>query len=145
MGIKNLFYTPPISTRETGLAMVRIFLGVFMIYHGWEVFDKTKMNEYTKWMIDMHLFAPSFFAYLGKTIELVAGIFILIGLFTRVVVIPLALTMAFICFAIGKGRIFTEEQYPFLFLLLSVLYFFTGPGKWSLDSILFSTQKETFK
>lgn len=145
MRFSSLLYPNHPSYREAGLGIVRIFMGAFMVYHGWEVFDTNKMNEYTKWMIDMKLFAPSFSSYLGKTIELVTGIFLVAGLFTRVMVVPLALTMMFICFAIGKGRIFMEEQHPFLFVLLSVLFFFTGPGKWSLDYVLFNTRKQKVK
>jgi uncharacterized membrane protein YphA (DoxX/SURF4 family) len=137
MILKNLLQPTHTSYRETGLGIVRIFLGAFMVYHGWEVFDQTKMNEYSKWMLDIKLNAPSFMAYLGKSIELVTGIFIVVGLFTRIAVIPLGLTMIFICFFIGKGRIFMEEQHPFLFVLLSVLFFFTGPGKWSIDKFIF--------
>ena len=80
-----------------------------MVYHGWEIFEHDKMSEYSKWMNDLNLYAPSFMPYLGKGIELVAGMLILLGLFTRIVVIPLAFTMLFICFFIGQGRIFMEE------------------------------------
>lgn len=132
---KQLYTTSP-TLRDTGLGIVRIVLAIFMIYHGWEVFDKTKMNEYTKWMIDMKLFAPAFMTYLGKTIELIAGICLLIGWLTRIVVIPLAFTMLFISFVLGQGRIFVEEQHPFLFVLFCVLYFFTGAGRWSVDRSL---------
>ena len=145
MILKSLLLPTHPSHHETGLGIVRIFLGAFMIYHGWEVFDQGKMNEYTKWMVDMKLFAPSFMAYLGKTIELIAGIFLILGLLTRIVVIPLAFTMIFICFVLGKGRIFMEDQYPFLFILLCLLFFFTGSGKWSLDKILFSKLTENRK
>ena len=137
MNFKNLLDPYPLYG-GLGLGIIRIFTGIFMVYHGWEVFDEEKMNEYTKWMVDMKLYAPSFMAYLGKSIELVSGVLIVLGLFTRIAVIPLAITMLFICFAIGKGRIFMEEQYPFLFVLLSFLFFFNGPGKWSMDKLFFS-------
>ena len=61
----------------------------------------------------------------------------MLGLFTRLAIIPLAITMAIISFGIGKGRIFMEDQHPFLFILLAFVFFFTGPGKWSLDYLLF--------
>ena len=108
-----------------------------MIYHGWEIFEQTKMNEYSKWMIDLKLFYPFFMAYLGKAVELVAGLLLLVGLFTRIAVIPLGLVMLFICFVIGNGRIFMEEQHPFLFVLLSLFFFLAGPGRWSLDKLIF--------
>lgn len=140
MLLRNQLFGVSQSRRETGLGIVRIFFGVFMIYHGWEVFDRTKMNEYTKWMVDLKLYAPAFMAYLGKSIELAAGVFLTIGLFTRIAVIPLGFTMLFICFVLGEGRIFMQEQYPFLFVLLSVLFFLTGPGRWSIDSGLFNKE-----
>ena len=130
---------------DIGVGIVRIITGLFMVYHGLEVFDENKMNEYAKWMLDMKLYAPSFMAYLGKGLELVCGFFIVLGLFTRIALIPLAITMGFICFAIGKGRIFMEDQHPFLFVLLSFLFFFTGPGKWSLDKFFFSSQNKAIK
>jgi putative oxidoreductase len=132
---KLLFDSNPLY-RETGLGIVRIFFGAFMVYHGWEIFDQTKMNEYSKWMNDLKLSSPAFMSYLGKGIELIAGVFVLAGLFTRIAVIPLAITMLFICFFIGEGRIFMEEQHPFMFVLLSLLFFFTGPGRWSLDKVV---------
>lgn len=144
MIIKNILSSNPYYP-DIGLGIVRIFTGVFMVYHGWEVFDEEKMKEYAKWMGDIKLIAPSFMGYLGKSIELISGILIALGLFTRIAIIPLAITMLFICFVIGKGRIFMEEQYPFLFVLLSVLFFFTGPGKWSMDKIFFSTQNKAIR
>lgn len=134
---RNLFSPDPLYP-DFGLGIVRFFIGSFMVYHGWEVFDTVKMNEYVKWMSDIKLSSPSFMPYLGKTIELVTGIFLALGLFTRIAVIPLAITMGFICFALGEGRIFMEEQYPFLFVLFSFLFFFTGPGSWSMDRLFFS-------
>ena len=112
-----------------------------MVYHGFEVFDNAKMNEYTKWMSDLHFSFPDLMAYLGKGTEFVSGIFLTLGLFTRLAVIPLAITMIIICFGIGKGRIFMEDQHPFLFVLLAFLFFFSGPGKWSLDNVFFGKQK----
>jgi putative oxidoreductase len=33
----------------------------------------------------------------------------------------------------GEGKIFTDSQHPFLFALLAAVFFFNGPGPWSLD------------
>src|SRR5688572_7741804 len=137
------FLSPRGLWQNSGIAMIRIILGVFMIYHGWEVFDPGKMNEYSKWLTDIKFPSPRLLAYLGKAIELISGILITVGLFTRLAIIPLAVTMAIICFGIGKGRIFMEDQHPFLFILLAFVFFFTGPGKWSLDYLLFERKSQT--
>jgi putative oxidoreductase len=36
---------------------------------------------------------------------------------------------------VGHGRFWYEDQHPFLFALFGVLFFFTGPGAWSLDAL----------
>jgi len=108
-----------------------------MIYHGWEIFDKEPITTYTGWLTDRNFPSPEFFAYLGKATELTGGILLTIGLFTRLITLPLMCVMLFIAFELGHGKIFYEDQYPFLFFLFFVLFFFTGPGKWSLDAKVF--------
>jgi uncharacterized membrane protein YphA (DoxX/SURF4 family) len=122
---------------DGGLALGRMVVGLFMIYHGWEVFDDSKMTEYTNWLTELRFPAPATMAYLGKAAELVSGILLFLGLFTRAAAVVLALTMIFICFGMGKGRIFMEDQHPFLFVILAFVFFFTGPGQWSVDRLLF--------
>jgi putative oxidoreductase len=75
--------------------------------------------------------------YAGKATELIAGIFLLLGLFTRVAAIILAFTLGYIAFFVGHGKVWYEDQHPFLFVLLFIVIFFTGAGRYSLDNILF--------
>ena len=124
------------SWQQSGLALIRIIAGVLMVYHGWEIFNQSKMDEYLKWDIIKSLPAPVFFVYLGKVLELVSGICFVLGLFTRAAAVLMAVTMLFICFYIGKGRFYYADQHPFLFALLALVFFFTGPVKWSLDQLI---------
>jgi putative oxidoreductase len=124
--------------QSRGLAAIRIIIGLFMIYHGWETFERGKIIEYTTWDVFKHLSSPSFPVYLGKIAELVSGSLLLLGLFTRLAAILLAGTMLYISFFIGHGKIWYEDQYPFLFALLALVFFITGPGAWSLDRKFFS-------
>jgi putative oxidoreductase len=133
---KKLFSPAPISQNGI-IGFLRIIIGIFMIYHGWEVFDKEPIARYSGWLIDRNFPAPEFFAYLGKATELAGGILLTLGLFTRIATIPLMSVMLFIIFVLSEGKIFYEDQHPFLFFLFFVLFFFTGPGKWSLDSRIF--------
>ena len=43
-----LFSTRP-WWRENGLTLLRLIVGFFMIYHGYEVFDVEKMKGYLDW------------------------------------------------------------------------------------------------
>ncbi len=122
---------------ETGLAILRIVVGLLMAYHGWEIFDRPTMEPYLTWDVIKSLPAPETMLYIGKGLELVTGICFTLGLFTRPAAIFMAIDMLFICFFIGKGRFYYEDQHPFLFALLAIVFFFTGPVKWSIDEKLF--------
>jgi putative oxidoreductase len=95
------------------------------------------MGGYGQWLSDLKFPLPQVAAYLGKGAELVGGILLTLGLFTRLAALVLAITMLLVCFGMGHGRIFTDDQHPFLFVLLAGLFFFTGAGKWSLDQFIF--------
>ncbi len=111
-----------------------------MAYHGLEVFDHSQIVEYSKWDTVKNLPAPLLIAYVGKGLELLTGVCFVLGFFTRLAALLMAIDMLFICFRIGNGKFWYEDQHPFLFVLLAVLFFFTGPGKWSIDSVVFKKQ-----
>ena len=75
--------------------------------------------------------------YLGKGAEFLAGVLLILGLFTRVAALIIIGTFAYITFFVGKGKFWMDDQYPFLFALLGLVFFIIGPGAWSLDGKLF--------
>jgi putative oxidoreductase len=121
--------------QDFGLTSVRVITGLFMVYHGWEVFDATKMNEYAQWDMFKNS-SGTFMVYLGKGAELVGGLMLTLGLFTRIGAIILFGTMAYIAFFIGHGKVWYEDQHPFMFVLLAIVFFVMGGGNWSLDKTL---------
>lgn len=120
------------------LVALRILLGIMMVYHGWEIFDTPMMDEYGKWMVDLHFPFPSIIAYLGKGTELLGGLLLTIGLFTRFASLALIITMSIVTFGIGNGRILMEDQHPFMFVVLGVLFLFLGAGDFSFDKRFFN-------
>jgi putative oxidoreductase len=122
---------------ETGLAVIRIVTGLLIIYHGLEIFQPEIMNMYLGWDAIKALPFPVFLTYFGKVIELVTGICITLGVFTRPAALLLSLNMLFICFYIGSGKFYYEDQHPFLFALIAMVYFFTGSVKFGLDNHFF--------
>ncbi|HEY0677913.1 MAG TPA: DoxX family protein [Chitinophagaceae bacterium] len=121
-----------------GLALVRIITGLLMVYHGWEVFDEAKMNEYATWDSFKSYSSPATMAYIGKVGELIAGVLLTLGLFTRLASIIIAGIMFYISVIMGNGKVWYDDQHPFLFVLLALVFFFTGGGRYSLDYVLFS-------
>ncbi|MBD2702376.1 DoxX family protein [Spirosoma sp. BT702] len=122
--------------REGGLMLTRVIVGLLLTYHGWEVFDPVQMNQYAAWDTFKESSSPSFMVYLGKGSELVAGILLTLGLLTRVAALLTIGTLLYITFFVGHGKFWYEDQHPFLFVLLAMVFFFTGPGRWSLDALL---------
>lgn len=138
--LRNSLGVGSINCQNKGMAIVRIVLGLLLIYHGQEVFNSKLMHEYGNW----EQFKGSgalLKVYVGKSAELVAGILLLLGLYTRLGSLITILTFLFITFFVGQGRFWYEDQHPFLFALFGLVFFIYGPGSWSLDERL-SKNKE---
>jgi putative oxidoreductase len=125
---------------SSGLLITRIILGSFLIYHGWEFFDQEKMKEYQQWETFTSSSGASL-VYAGKGAELVAGILFVLGLLTRIACLLTIGTMLYIAFVLGDGKVFSNDQHPVLFVLISIVFIFTGPGKYSLDHMIFDKNK----
>ncbi|MBS1597212.1 MAG: DoxX family protein [Bacteroidetes bacterium] len=138
--MKN-FLSPNPIWQQSGIGLLRIIVGGFMIYHGWEVFDAATMKGYAGWDNFKNSSMGLLLVYLGKTAELLAGVMLLLGCFTRVACVVLIVTMLYISLFLGHGKIWYEDQYPFLFVLLGFVFIFSGPGKWSVDRLLFGESK----
>jgi len=135
----NTFFSATPLWQNAGLTLIRFILGIFLIYHGLEIFDEAKMNEYITWDPFKNS-SGRFMVYAGKAAELCAGIFFVLGLFTRLASLIIIMTFLYISFFLGNGKIWYEDQHPFLFVLLALVFFFTGPGSFSLDKIIFRSR-----
>jgi putative oxidoreductase len=71
--------------------------------------------------------------YAGKSAELLSGIFLFAGFFTRLGAVIVVGTFLYITFFVGHGKFWYEDQHPFMFVLFGLLFIFTGPGAYSLD------------
>jgi putative oxidoreductase len=136
------FFSPLPFWRGNGLALIRIMVGGFLIYHGCEMFDTPAMNEYFKWDMFKNSSSAKLFVYGGKVAELTSGVLFTLGLFTRIACIILICTLGYIAFFVGHGKIWYEDQYPFLFVVIGFIFFFTGPGSFSLDSVIFKNKSD---
>jgi putative oxidoreductase len=134
----NKFFSASPYALNTGLLIVRVAIGMFLIYHGWEIFNNAKMNEYLTWDAFRYSSAGTFLVYAGKTAELIAGVLLFLGLFTRIAALLVIGALGYIVFNLGNGIIWNNDQHPFLFVLFGVLFLFTGPGTISMDHYLFN-------
>jgi len=120
------------KTLSFGLLLFRLCLGGLMIAnHGWVK------------IVNLEVLKTQFYDFLGLgsqislilaiTVEILCSILLIFGLYTRVVLIPLIITMLV---AIGTHgwQIFGEAELGFLYLIGFVFLFIVGPGDNSIDA-----------
>ena len=120
------------KTLSFGLLLFRLCLGGLMIAnHGWM---KIVNYEVLKTQfLDFLGLGSQISLILAITAEILCSILLIFGLYTRVVLIPLIVTMLV---AIGTHgwQIFGEAEMGFLYLLGFVFLFIVGPGDKSIDA-----------
>src|SRR5687768_12865286 len=97
-----LFSPSPILLNN-GIAILRIVIGLLLIYHGMEIFTPEIMNNYLQGDMFKGSYAK-FMVYMGKGSEFVIGILLLLGLFTRIGALLMICTFSYITFFVGQGR-----------------------------------------
>lgn len=112
-----------------GTTLIRILTGWFIIRYGMELFSIDGLLDFLK---KENIPFPVFTGYAAKIIELVGGICLILGLFTRWVTPPLIIVMYGVIYTTAHGNIFQGEGAA-LFMFLFALFLIHGPGKWSVD------------
>jgi putative oxidoreductase len=131
----NIFDTSFTESSRRGLAVVRIILGLLLIYHGQEVFRPEIMSTYLEWDI-FKVPVGKFMVYMGKSAELITGILLTAGFLTRPAAVLVIGNFLYITFFVGQGRFWYQDQHPFMFALFGLLFLFTGAGAWSVDGMI---------
>jgi putative oxidoreductase len=90
---------------------------------------------------------PKFMEFLGLSkgvslglvvfAEFFCSLFLILGLFTRFALVPLAITMLVAAFKAHGGDIFGDGEMAFLYLAIYVSLLLKGAGKYSADALLF--------
>lgn len=127
----KLLGSAPLSP-DKALGAIRIILGLLVTYHGLEVFQPNLINEYSTWAPFQGPYGK-LMVYAGKSTELLAGLLLTAGALTRIGAFLLIGALGYITFFVGQGRFWYEDQHPFLFVLMGIIYLFYGPGAWSVD------------
>ena len=117
---------------DLGLLIMRLSAGLVMLYaHG-----LPKMQNFA----EMSTRFPDPIG-LGSPLSLILAIFaelfcaalLALGLFTRMALIPLIITMVVAYFIVHAADPFQQKELAFMFLSIYVGLFFTGPGKYSVQ------------
>ncbi|MGB7785247.1 MAG: DoxX family protein [Salinimicrobium sp.] len=65
--------------------------------------------------------------------EFICSLLLILGLGTRLALIPLMITMITAVFVVHVNDNFTRQELPLLYLLAYIVLLITGPGKYALD------------
>lgn len=131
-----LFQTTSDTIQSSGLLLLRIGVSIFMILlHGWP-----KLSNYLQGNVNF-----SDPIGLGVELSLVLAIFaevlcsshLVLGLLTRIAVVPLAFTMIVVAFIVNAGQELIVSERALLFLTIYLFFLLVGSGKYSLDFYLY--------
>ncbi len=129
---------PQRTSASTVLLLLRLVAGLAFVYHGWG-----KIQHPFGWM-GPDASVPGFFQFLAAISEFGGGIAWMLGLLTPLASLGLFFTMAVATHmhAIVKGDPFVSPgggsyEPALLYLVIAVLFIVLGPGKFSVDKLLF--------
>lgn len=121
------------NTWACALLLIRLIVGFFMLLEGLH-----KMQNYADTKTFNYLFGAPIDGILVIFAELFCSFLVMIGLFTRVALIPLIIVMCVAFFKVHHGELFAKENGvdAFRYLILYISLLLTGPGKWSIDRLI---------
>jgi putative oxidoreductase len=120
---------------DLGLFILRVGTGLLLAPHGLQklaAFGEKSEGFYNF----LHLGGPVSMA-LTIFSELVCSILLILGLGTRLIIFPLILTMVIVVFVINGDATLGDKESGLLYLIPFVVILFTGPGRISMDQLLF--------
>jgi putative oxidoreductase len=128
------FLGPEALEKDLAALLLRFVLGGLMIMHG-----LPKIQNYSEYVngFDPIGLGPDVSLSLAIFGELICGVLLVIGLFTRLATIPVLITMAVAFFVVHGADEFQVKELSFVYMILALVLFFLGGGKYSLDAALF--------
>lgn len=121
---------------SVGLLTLRVAFGCFMLVHG--IQKAMGFSAMSETFPDPMGVGNQLSLMLAIGAEVGCSILLILGLGTRLAVVPLAFTMIVALFVIHAADPWKTKELAALFLAVYGVIFLTGPGFFSLDAMLLS-------
>ena len=133
--------TPAVSDRRTGTALlvIRLVIGTIFIAHGWQKVFTFGIAGITSAFTQMGVPLPTLVAPVVSVLELVGGAALVLGVFTRIAGLLLAIDMfCAILIVHGKNGFFAPKGIEFVLgnMAMALALALAGAGAYSLDAVL---------
>lgn len=117
---------------DWGVLIFRIGISVLMLTHGIPKLIRFFGPEEIQFADPIGVGEVLSFS-LAVFAEFLCAVLVLLGLGTRLAVIPLIITMAVAALVVHVPDGLSRQELPLLYMLSFIFLFFTGSGKYSLD------------
>lgn len=125
-------YSPALNL---GLLLLRFGAGITMAFaHG--INKVPPSQNFIGYVAKIGFPMPDLFAWCAGLSELVAALFIAIGVLSRPSALSLVFTMGVAAFVAHGGDPFKKMEPSLIYMLIFLCLFFTGPGKYSIDALI---------
>ena len=115
------------------MLLLRVAVGVLVAHHG---FGKlTHFNEMKEHFMNFMGLGSTLSLGLDIFAEFFCSVFLVLGLFTRLAVIPIIIVMLVAFVKVQHSDLFVGEK-EVLFLISSIVILFCGPGRISVDGMV---------
>src|SRR5688500_7029506 len=119
---------------HVGILLLRVWFGLVLAFgHG-----LGKIGNYEKFVANVGgkngIPLPELTAPFAIASELVGGILLAIGLFTRTAAVAVAGTMLVAALWVHRSDPFMDKEFPLAYAVAALVVLISGPGKYSLDA-----------
>ena len=133
--MKRFFLSTKAISTDLGLLILRLVAGASMLTHGYPKLQKVLNGNFQ--FGDPLGLGPEVSLILAVFAELICSALVIIGLTTRLAVLPLIVTMGVAFFIVHGADPFKVKELALIYLSIFLALFFTGPGKFSADRAIF--------
>ena len=134
--MKNFLFPQPTDSKSFSLLLLclRLLFGIMLMLHGLE-----KVYNYTELCFvfpdPIHIGSEISLLFVIFA-EILCSIFFIIGALYRIMMIPMVIIMLVAFFHIHEESI-VEGELAFIYLLMFILMYISGPGQYSIDAKIY--------